>query len=151
MRMEFDAEGLATSNYKLLPDGWLPFKIVEVEDRESSKGYPQAVAKCKCVDPRYPDYGEIWNFVTIIPKDQKGAGIAVHWLKCIGQPYEGKFVLDTEKWLGKKFMGNVCTEVYKGKPNNKFKEISPYRDLETSMIEQPPASEIDKADAEIPF
>lgn len=152
MRMEYDATNIK-SNYNLLSDGWHPFKIVEVEDRESSKGYPQALAKCKCTDTKCAGASEVWNYVTVIPPDQKGASMVIHWLKSIGQPYEGKIVLDTEKWLGKKFLGKVTTEDYKGKTNNKLKEISPYRDMDSSMEAQPPASEIDKGDDDsaIPF
>lgn len=151
MRMEYDTTNIK-SEYELLDSGWHPFKIVEVEDRESSKGYPQALAKCKCVDPKCQGKSEVWNYVTVIPPDQKGAGMVVHWLKSIGQPHEGKIVLDTDKWLGKKFMGKVAAEEYKGKTNNKLKEISPWRDMDASMAEQPPASAIDKTeDDQIPF
>lgn len=152
MSFKYDGTGVTMSQYKLLPDGWAPFKIVEAEERTSKNGDFQVLAKCKCVDPRYQDCSEVWNYVTFLPKEKPGAGIPLHFLKCIGQPHEGEIQVDADKWLGKKFLGNVITDEYQGKKNNKLKEISPWRDMDASMEEQPPAAKVDEAaDEEIPF
>lgn len=144
-----DARGIdMTPKYELLPEGWLPFKIVEAEPRISKKGDRQVLAKCKCIDPRYPNAGEVWHYVTFLPKENKGAGIPLHFLKTIGQPYEGQFDVNAKAWLGKKFLGNVIIAEYNGKKNNKFDEISPYREDSAQLIEN---AEKAKEDEEIPF
>lgn len=151
MSFRYNATGVSMNNFKLLPEGWMGFKIVEAEERESKNGDYQVLAKCKAQDSRYADCSEVWHYVTFLPKENKGASIPLHFLKCIGQPYEGEFTVDADKWLGKKFMGKVTVDEYQGKTNNKLKEISPWRDIDTSMEQQPPAKEIDDADENIPF
>lgn len=121
----------------LLPDGWHPFRVVEVEETTSKKGgYYQVIAKCKCIDPLVDeglrDRCLVWNFVTFIPADKPGARMALHWLSCLGQPHEGKFDIDPDYWVGKPFMGKIEINEYEKngekKRNNKFSEVSPVRD-----------------------
>lgn len=151
MTFKFDGRGVAMNQYKRLPEGWLPFKIVEAEQRTSKNGDFQVLAKCKCTDHRYADCSEVWHYVTFLPKEKPGAGIPLHFLKCIGQPHEGEIEVNADAWLGKKFLGNVIEDEYQGKRNNKFKEISPWRDMDASMEEQPPISTKVEEDDQVPF
>jgi hypothetical protein len=70
--------------------------------------------------------------VTFLPAKQKdgkptpGAGMSIHWLKTIQQPWEGKFEVDSHAWIGAKFMGYVINEEYNGKTKNKISEIKLY-------------------------
>jgi hypothetical protein len=132
----------------LLPDGWYPFKIFDAEELESKKGNPMVLAKCQVFnDPRYPDQ-EVWHYVTFLPKDAKGAGISVHFRKCIGVPFGGNDLVDAEDWTGKRFMGKVLTEEYEGRKRNKIVEVSPMPKETAGKTAEPVAA---GQDEEIPF
>lgn len=127
--------------YPLLPDGWFPFKIVEAEAMQAKSGNNMVLAKCKCIDDRYSDCGVIWHYVVFIEKGEPGEGISVHFRKCIGEPYGGDDVVDTDSWEGKKFMGKVKTETYDSKKRNKIAEVSPFKADAAAK----------KSDSDIPF
>lgn len=141
-----DSRGVNPDEFALLPDGWYPFKIYEAEEMKSSKGHDMVLVKAEVFnDPRYMGF-TVWNYVSFIPKDKPGAGISVHFKKCIGVPYGGEDMVDAKDWVGKKFMGKVSTEEYEGKRRNKFKEISPY---DETLINHEKQAET--AQDEIPF
>jgi hypothetical protein len=123
---QHDSTGVKMDNIELLPEGWHPFKIMAAEEGKSKSGYPQVLTKCQSLDPRFPDSKWVWHWVTFLPKDHKGAGIPLHFLKSIGEPFEGEFTVEAANWQGKKFMGFVTVETYDGKTNNKIKQVSPF-------------------------
>lgn len=125
----YDSTGIdPDAKFALLEDGWYPFRIIQAEMMKSRSNLPMVLAKCKCIDPRHSDKGQIWHYVTFIPKGNPGDGMNVHFRKSIGVPWEGNVRVNTDEWEGKTFMGEVTTEEYNGKNNNKFKQISPIRD-----------------------
>jgi hypothetical protein len=63
-----------------------------------------------------------------MPKDKPGAGMSVHFLKTIGQPYEGQVNIDSTQWVGSEFRGYVIQDEYQGKKGNKIKGIEPIDD-----------------------
>lgn len=144
--MRYDATGYVENKMiSLLPEGWLGFKIVDVEERTSTKGYYQVVAKCRCIDSQIElsvqEETEVWHFVTFIPvenqngKPNKGVGIALHWLDVLGEPCNGEFDIEPVNWIGKTFMGKVVINEYvsaTGEPrkNNKLVEIAPVKKSE---------------------
>jgi len=146
---EYDAVGLIDSQFELIPNGWFPFRIFDTEELKSSKGYQQVLVKAACLDPRYRDRS-VWHWVTFLPKDHKGAGIAIHFLKCIGQPYEDKFIVEAGAWKGKYFMGEVFTDTFKGKSNNKLAKVSPYRE-DAAPLEEPLETGTETSDDALPF
>lgn len=117
-------------DFALLPDGkWFPFRIVETEDLTSKKGHPMVKIVAQCLDPDPEHKGqEVWHYVTFIPENQKGAGIAKHFVKCLGFPVDKTYDVDSDEWIGKPFMGKIIHEAYNGKKNHKFSEISPIQD-----------------------
>jgi hypothetical protein len=125
--------------FQLLADGWYPFKIFEAEEMKSSKGNDMVLAKCEVSGHSEEADGQtVWHYVTFLPKDRKGAGISVHFRKCIGVPYGGEDEVDARDWIGKRFIGKVTTEEFEGKRRNKIAEISPIESGKTT-------------DAQIPF
>ena len=129
MPKRYDATGVdASGGYPIIEKpGWYPFRIVTATEGESKNGNYQVTVDAVCLDPRWKDYG-VRHWVTFLPKDQKGAGMALHFLKCIGEPHEGEIDIDPMDWERKTFMGKVVVSEYEGKKNNKLSEISPIRD-----------------------
>lgn len=138
MPRRYDGTGVdASDGYPIIETpGWYPFRIVVATERESKNGDYQVTVDTVCLDPRWKDY-PVRTWVTFLPKEQKGAGMALHFLKCIGEPYEGVIDVNPMAWERKTFMGKVEISEYQGKKNNKFSEISPIRDTET--LAEPPA------------
>lgn len=146
MPFQHDSRGVDPDDFPILPDGWYPFKIFDAEESKSKKGLPMVVVKSQVFnDPRYSGQS-VWNFIVFLPKDRPGAGISVHFRKCIGVPFGGDDIVDASEWIGKKFMGEVIAETYEGKRRNKFAKISPY---DETLIKH--ENEDNKPTEDVPF
>lgn len=120
--MKYDATGVTPGEFPLMPEGWFPFRIVLAKEGQSKSGHYQITIDAECLDPKYRGMS-IRHWVTFLPKDNKGAGMALHFLKCIDQPYEGIIDINHFAWEGKRFMGKVTISEYNGKENNKFSSV----------------------------
>lgn len=124
----FDSTGIdPNGGFPLLPEGWFPFRVLVATEGVSKSGNKQVTVDAVCLDPRFKDYS-IRHWITFLPTGSKGAGMAIHWLKSIGEPWEGKIKVDPLSWERKTFMGKVEVSEYQGKKNNKLAEISPIKD-----------------------
>lgn len=119
---------------KLLPKGNYDLQIVEFVAK-SGKSYP-CEGTTKNGDPKVDLLVEVLNdgdfkgerlfhSVTFMAKDKPGAGMSVHFLKTIGQPWEGKVDVNPTQWIGAKFRGYVVEDEYQGKKGNKIKGVEP--------------------------
>jgi hypothetical protein len=131
--MRYDATGVdASGGFPVIEHkGWLPFRIIVATEGKSKSGDYQVTVDCACLDARFKDY-MVRHWVTFLPKDSKGAGMAIHFLKTIGEPYEGVLDIEPIRWERKLFIGKVEVSEYQGKKNNKFTEIAPYKDTAPS-------------------
>ena len=136
---DFDATGVVVDEKKsfekkILPKGSYNFKIIDFLSK-SGKQYP-CEGTTKNGDPKVDILVEVTNpgdfkeerlfhSVTFMAKDKPGAGMSVHFLKTIGQPYEGKVAIDPKAWIGAEFKGYVIEDEYQGKKGNKIKSIEP--------------------------
>lgn len=139
----YDATGVdpdSKGTNKLLPKGWYDFEIVEFVSKSGDK-YPlegrtknnDPMVNILCEVRNNPDYeGErVFHNVTFLPpkgidgKPTPGAGMSIHFLKTIGQPFEGKINPDSSQWVGAEFAGYVINDEYNGKTKNKISEIKP--------------------------
>lgn len=138
--IDYDTTGIDTTKpsgsfeKKLLPKGNYNLEIIEFMSK-SGEMYPKE-GTTKNGDPKVDilvqvtTAGEfegerLFHSVTFMPKDKPGAGMAVHFLKTIGQPYEGKIKVDPTQWVGAEFQGYVIQDEYQGKKGNKIKGVEP--------------------------
>jgi hypothetical protein len=123
---------------KLLPKGTYEFEIIEFTSK-AGKSYP-AEGTTKNGDPKVDllvsvttpgefEGERLFHSVTFMAKDKPGAGMAVHFLKTIGQPHEGKLVIDPRQWVGQAFKAYVIEDEYQGRKGNKIKGVEPISDL----------------------
>jgi len=123
--MEYDATGVSLDRpqRKLLEEGWYTFRIRDVKESKSKRGDFMAKVTCEVVENLL--YTGTWVFhnVTFVPPTEKGAGMAVHFLKTIGEPWEGKIDIQIQHWLGAKFQGKVTITEYEGKKRNEITEV----------------------------
>lgn len=65
---------------------------------------------------------KVWYGVTFMDdKSRPGAGMSIHLLKCIGEPWEGDFDVDTDNWIGRRFKARLkIGKDLEGKPKNEI-------------------------------
>ena len=125
---DYDATDVKEGEFVLIPDGEYVLEILEVAHKKTRNGDDMAV-----VDFVVPDGRRIrFHNVTFLPADRNGAGMAVHFLKCLGEPHEGKVNVNLRNWIGKKLLGTVTSEQGKnGKWYNKVASVSAYQNVGT--------------------
>jgi len=139
MVFEYDATGIEPSSQgqnKMLPKRWFNFEILNFTSKDGvdypkegytkEKKYPKVDFLAEVVDDEEFNGERIFHSVTFMPKGKDGAGMAIHFLKTIGQPYEGQIKPDCFNWVGKRFTGYVIEDEYNGKKKNKLGEIKLY-------------------------
>lgn len=131
--MQVDSRGVKPSQFSdPVPNGDYVLQIVKTEESTSRKGSPMVKVTCAVDAPPEFTGAVIYHYVTFVEKGQPGAGIALHFLKCIGEPFEESETLevDPKNWEMKKFKAKVIQEPYKtpdGKEgvSNKIRSIFP--------------------------
>lgn len=144
MVFQFDATGISPDSKgtnKVLPKRWFSFEIIEFvskagdtypKDGKTQNGDPMVNILCEVIDDEEFDGERVFHTVTFLPAKKKdgtptpGAGMSIHFLKTIGQPWEGKISPDSSQWVGARFMGYVIQDEYKGKIKNKISEVKVY-------------------------
>lgn len=131
-----DIEPTTGGQAKLLPKRWFSFEILNFTSRDGvnypkegftkKNNYPKIDFLAEVVDDEEFNGERIFHSVTFMPKGKDGAGMAIHFLKTIGEPYEGQITPNADEWVGKRFMGYVIQDEYQGKKNNKLGEIKLY-------------------------
>lgn len=95
----------------MIPPGYYNLVIREVEERWTKNNDPMIRALCSVSEPTSQFNGKnIYYNVPFIQPGKPGASIATHFLKVIGEPHEGKFDVDPENWIGKRFFAKVATD-----------------------------------------
>ena len=113
--MRYDSRGIKPSQFsEPVPPGNYILQIVKTEEMESRSGIPMVKVTCSVDSPNEYAGAVIFHYVTFIEKGQPGAGIALHFLKSIGEPYEESENLDVapKMWEMKKFKAKVIQEPY---------------------------------------
>jgi len=108
----------------------LPRGIYNLEITSAVAGYTKETNRPKVtVDFRVIDSLQFagrkvrYHTVVFIPEGEKGAGMALHFLKTIGEPFEGKLKVNTDSWIGKKLKATVDIDE---KGYNKVTNVMPY-------------------------
>ena len=132
MSFNYNAKGVKpwSGGSYLIPAGRYRLKIIDTEEGKTKKEDPMVRVDFKVMGGEHDGKTLKFHNVTFFGRDEDGAskpgaGIAIHFLKTIGQPWEGDFQVDHMKWRGKELDANVIEDVYNGKVSNKVKEVFP--------------------------
>lgn len=114
MRMNYDAKGMdAGLTFPVAPEGIYTLLIKEVYDtakdgkqKKTKNGDPMVSMRCEIQNVEHLGIS-LWHNVTFMSKDKPGAGMLIKFLKCIGEPSEDEFEVDTDNWVGKSFEAKV--------------------------------------------
>jgi hypothetical protein len=128
MRMSYDSTGVDVNGPSSVPapaaNYTLEIKQVFDTDKEGNprrtkNGDPMVSARCEIADANEWLGTTVWHNITFLPKEKKGAGMAVAFLKAIGEPWEGAFEIDTDNWKDKTFRAKLKVVTgLNGQPRN---------------------------------
>jgi hypothetical protein len=110
----------------VIKDGEYDLSITKIEEKKSSGGDYQVVTSLKVVSGEKKGF-TLKNWVTFIEpsKNPKAAGMSIHWLKTIGEPWQGKFKIEPANWVGKTFHAYLEASEFNGYKSMKIKWIQP--------------------------
>lgn len=115
MPYNFNSKGqkpVPLGQFKMVPEGKYLLEIQEdyEEGYTNGAGYYKVKINFLVKKPNnYAGYPVKFFTVTFIPTGEKGAGLALHFLKTIGEPYEESDALDVDpaRWVGKRLWAQV--------------------------------------------
>ena len=113
MEFSWNAGGQEPMDFSPMKPGKYKVCIVEVKQQVSRNGDMMIETHC-IVDQEEGKGRHLWNRVTFISEGKPGAGIAVHFLKTIGQPFDihADFKVKPKDWLGKRFLATIINDRY---------------------------------------
>lgn len=138
LEFNWNAGGQEPMDFSPMKPGKYKVCVVEVKPSVSRNGDNMIEAHC-VVDQEEGKGRHIWHRVTFIKEGKPGAGIAVHFLKTIGQPFDinADFKVKPKEWLGKRFLATVINDSYTNpttmevKVNNKISGVEPLPAMES--------------------
>lgn len=111
---QYDATGIDPDqkSFEPLPDGTYTLKITKTEETESKRGNLLAKIECEVMNNLEFNGRKVFHNVTFLNPTEKGAGMAIHFLKTISQPWEGKIDIDIPAWVGAQFNAKLGKASY---------------------------------------
>lgn len=138
MAHEYDAtEVKGVDGDYSFPDGEYPLIITAVKEGLSKEAKDfQVIVDYEVVEGPQKGQKVRFHYVTFFPPAHKAAGISVHYLKSIGQPWQGKFRIDPDAWVGKTLSAYLAAEEYNGKKSMKVKWVKPSVETDSQVGEE---------------
>ena len=139
-----------TEGFSLLPDGPYDFQITDIKEKTTKNGDPMVNVTCEVINSSEYNGKKVFMNVNFLQTGKPGAGMSTHFLKSIGQPWEGAVTVDPDNWVGEQFKARVETREYvktdktKGKAND-IKDIE-----EIGQFASPEVAKAAKTD-DVPF
>jgi len=127
MSFNYSSKGVQMDNgFSPAPAGVYNCIIRSITEKTTKNGDPMVSAKCE-IDQTGEWLGTVFfHNVTFIGNDEqgkprKGAGMALNFLKHIGEPWEGDFEVSPDNWVRKTFRAMLKVEKdLKGTPRNQI-------------------------------
>lgn len=115
-------------------------KVVKAEPFMSKSGNPSVKVDYRIVGGKYDTKEIRFQNVTFLPKAHKWAGLSLHVLKQLRQPFEGAFEVDPSKWVGRYVYITLGVEDdLKGVPRNKVTNLKAPSIQELTELDEAPA------------
>ena len=124
----------AGGNFKLLPAGEYELQITDFKEGKTKNQDPMVNVTCEVINNADYNGTTVFHNVSFLPKDKPGAGMASHFLKTIGQPFEGALEINPDDWVGEKFKAKIGEREYKKKDGTMAKTNEIKQVLESDSI-----------------
>lgn len=112
--------------FPVAPMGRYTLEIASATDEKNGNplitknGDPYVSVRLKIADGTHKGVS-IFHNVTFLPEGNPGYGMAIKWLKEIGEPWEGEFEVMPEQWIGNKVEAMVkVVKDFKGNDKNEI-------------------------------
>jgi len=105
-----------------MPEGEYVLTLTDTKTSKTKNGDPMVNVTFEVTGGEY-DGRKVWHNVCFLPKENKGAGISKHFLKAIGQPFEGEVDVEPNDWRGAAIKAHLIITQYNGKDKNEIGEI----------------------------
>lgn len=154
MSFPYDAAGIEVKarggDGTPLPDARYALKIIKASEGLSKNGDYMVTVDYEVMDGPHQGKAVRYHNVTFFAdKTSKGASMSLHFLKSIGQPYAGEFIVEPSAWIGAMIHGTTITK--KKQSGKSFPEIR-FVDKYTHDFTRPaPTMLAVETDEEIPF
>lgn len=141
---KYNGEGVNPSGGRAIPPGDYILKIVDTEEGKSkvkddgTGGDYQVVVNFQVAEGDYKGRNIKFHRVTFLPRTHKAAGMAVHFLKVIGQPCEGEYEVNHIKWRGALLKAKVIEDEFNGYVNNKVAWVDEVESKKADELESVP-------------
>lgn len=124
----------------VIPDGEYILRIAKAMEGKSKSGDYQVTCNLLVVDGDHKGFKVNYHRVTFLDpkKNAQAAGMSIHFLKTIGQPWEGQFQIDPGAWEGKCFLGYLVQDDYQGFKSMKVKWVKPLDKAKAEELEEVP-------------
>lgn len=131
MGFKYSSSGIETkNNLKPLPNGDYILRITLATPAFTKNKDPMVIVDFEVEEGDWIGYGIRYHNVTFFnDKKSKGAGIALHFLHAIGEPYEGDFEVNPLNWINRILQANVVQTEFNGRVFPKIKYCNPPPDL----------------------
>lgn len=113
MEFNWNAGGQEPMDFSPIKPG--KYQVCIVETKLALTRNNDTMVETHCVIDQDESRGRhIWHRVAFIQHGKPGAGIAVHFLKTIGEPFDinADFNVKPTSWLGKRFLATVVNDRY---------------------------------------
>lgn len=122
----YDAQGVQPSggNRTPFPAGPYQLIITKAEQGVTGNGDDKVTVDLKVASGAHQGREVRFHTVTFLSKERPGAGMALHFLKQIGEPFEGEFAWDERRWIGRAILAHVIIEAdQKGRDWNRIGDV----------------------------
>lgn len=139
MPFSYDGQGIDLPGMAL-PDGKYVLRIISAVVGVTKNGDPKVTVDYVVASGPFEGRSVKFHTITFF-KDKKSpaAGMAIHYLKCLGEPYEGQFSVNEAAWIGKSVEGMVVGEkANDGNVYSRVKFVNLYVPDHTKALESDP-------------
>ena len=139
---QYSFDGVKESDFTPLPQGDYVFEIIKAEEGVTKGGDQKVTVDFSVANG--PHKGKQVRFHTVTfmsDKTKPGAGMSKHFIKSIGEPFEGDIQVSANNWIGKLLKAKVVHEPgsMAGQVFARVKAVSPFD------------GKLEASDSEVPF
>lgn len=125
MSFKYSSDGIK-SGFDLLPEGFYILRILTATPGQTKNKDSKITVDYVVEFGPHAGYKIRYHTVTFFgDKSSRVANIALHYLHCIGEPYDGDFEVNPENWVGKLIRAKIADKTFNGKTFPEVKFVTP--------------------------
>ena len=129
-----------SGDFPLIPDGTYVFQITGVVEQTSSNKDPMINTTFQGTEAGMEKL-KLWDRIVFPRPNSKARSIlgrSIHFLHCIGEPYDSPITWDERNWAWRKVKIQVGTRTYNSKPQNYVAKYILDEELNPTLNEESP-------------